>query len=356
MQIGILKCAIDPMVAIIPSIAIKLIEEGHDVKVERGAGEHALYDDHQFEETGATISSRDDVLKTSDLILTVSRLFREDLEKVKKDTILIGKFNPRVDKVWADLLAKSRLRVYSLDLVPRSSIAQSMDVVSSLGSLSGYKAVITAADRYSGYFPMMTTAAGTLPPARVLIIGAGVSGLQAIATAKRLGADVEAFDVRETVKEEVESLGARFIKIDGSAEEESAGGYAVEQSKDYITLQKEVIHKRAIKSDVVICSANIPGKKAPVLVDKKTVKAMKRGSVIVDLSAEAGGNCELTQNGKEIKAFDVKIVGNSKLHTLLPRKASKLYANNVFNFLKFLLKYGSTKSEHEILTHTYIGK
>ena len=162
--------------------------------------------------------------------------------------------------------------------------------------------------------------------------------------------------VSASTQEEVESLGARFIRVDGGSEDESAGGYAVEQTKDYITLQKEVIHKHAIKSDVVICSANIPGKKAPLLVDVDTVKAMKSGSIIVDLSAEAGGNCELTQNGKEIKAYGVKIVGNSKLHTLLPRKASKLYASNVFNFLQFLLKYGSTKSDHEILTQTYIGK
>jgi proton-translocating NAD(P)+ transhydrogenase subunit alpha len=355
MQIGILKCTIDPMVAIIPSVATKLIKEGHKVRVEKGAGEQALYEDHQFESAGVIIASRDEILRSSDLILTVSGVFKEDLEKAKKNTILIGKFNPKIETEWAHLLAKSGLKVFSLDLVPRSSIAQSMDVISSLSSLAGYKAVISAADRYCGYFPMMTTPAGTFPPARVLVIGAGVAGLQAIATAKRLGAEVEAFDVREAVKEEVESLGARFIQVEGSQEDRKLGGYAMQQTEDYVKRQQEVIHEHSSKSDVIICTANIPGRKAPLLVRENTLKEMKQGSIIVDLAAETGGNCELTKNGKEIKAHGVTIYGNSKLYALLPKKASKLYANNVFNFVKFMLKYGSGNLDHDILVKTQVA-
>ena len=356
MQIGILKCTIDPMVAIIPSVALKLIKDGHRVVVEKGAGDLALYDDRQFEEAGVKISSRDEVLKSSELILTVSGLEKEDLEKARQRAILIGKFNPLVNKEWADVLSKSKLRVFSLDLVPRSSIAQSMDVLSSLGSLAGYKAVVAAADRYFGYFSMMTTAAGTTPPARVLILGAGVAGLQAIATAKRLGAEVFAFDVRKAVKEEVESLGARFVEVAGSKDDTSAGGYAVEQTEDYISKQKVLIHEKTIKSDVIITTANIPGKEAPLLIEERTVREMQPGSIIVDLAAESGGNCELTENNKEKMVYGVTIIGNSRLHTLLPKKASFLFANNVLNFIKFLMKYDVNALDHEIFTKTYIGK
>ncbi len=356
MQIGILKCTIDPMVAIIPSVAIKLTKEGHKVVVEKGAGEQALYDDQKFIDAGATIASRNEVLSSSDLILTVSGVMKEDLEKAKKGAILIGKFNTRVDKEWNEILGKSGLQVYSLDLVPRSSIAQSMDVISSLASLAGYKAVISAADRYSGYFPMMTTPAGTFPPARVLVIGAGVAGLQAIATSKRLGAQVEAFDVRSAVKEEVESLGARFVEVEGFEEDHSQGGYAIQQSQEYIKKQHDAIHEHAIKSDVIICTANIPGRTAPILIEAQTVRQMNAGSIIVDLAAETGGNCELTKNGKEIVDHGVTILGNSKLYTLLPKKASKLYANNVFNFVKFLLKYGPGNTDHDILVKTHVAE
>jgi NAD(P) transhydrogenase subunit alpha len=356
MQIGILKCTVDPMVAIIPSVAQKLIKEGHQVVVEKGAGEKALYSNQQFEEAGTKVLSRDEILSSSDLVLTVSGIDEKDLKKMRPRTILVGKFNPLVNKDWVDIFSKSGLRVFSLDLAPRSSIAQSMDVLSSLGSLAGYKAVIAAADRYFGYFPMMTTAAGTIPPARVLVIGAGVAGLQAIATAKRLGSEVSAFDVRKAVKEEVESLGARFVEVEGSKDDQSAGGYAVEQSEDYINKQKALIHEKSIKSDVIITTANIPGKKAPLLLEAKSVKEMVPGSIIVDMAAESGGNCELTENNKEIKVGEVTIIGNSKLHTLLPTKASMLYANNMLNFLKFMMKYDLNALDHEIFTKTYIGQ
>jgi H+-translocating NAD(P) transhydrogenase subunit alpha len=344
------------MVAIIPSVAQKLIKDGHQVVVEKGAGEEALYTDLQYEEAGVKISSRDEVLSTSELLVTVSGIEKGDLQKASDGTILIGKFNPLVNKEFAELLSNSKLKVFSLDMLPRSSIAQSMDVLSSLGSLAGYKSVITAADRYFGYFPMMTTAAGTIPPARVLILGAGVAGLQAIATARRLGSEVSAFDVRKAVKEEVESLGARFVEVEGSTDDQSAGGYAVQQSEEYLAKQKSLIHEKSIKSDVIISTANIPGKKAPLLIEARTVHEMQPGSIIVDLAAESGGNCELTANNKEIKVNGVTIVGNSRLHTLLPKKASLLYANNMLNFIKFMMKYDINELDHEIFTKTYLGK
>ena len=239
-------------------------------------------------------------------------------------------------------------------MIPRITIAQTMDVLSSMASLAGYKAVINAADRFPGYFPMMTTAAGTIPPAKVLIIGAGVAGLQAIATAKRLGAMVEVFDVRSAVKEEVESLGARFIEVAGSVEKTEAGGYAVSQSDDYLNRQKSVIHEKALKADVIITTANIPGKKAPLLLEEKTVKGMRAGSVIVDLATESGGNCEVSEDGKEIRYHGVTIIGDSKLYSTMPDNASRLYANNLYNFLKFLIKDKDKpiSFDHEIIRKT----
>ena len=355
MQIGVLKCTTEPMVAIIPPVVQKLVKAEHEVIVEKGAGDEALFSDSEYQEAGAKIQSRDEVLKTADLLLTVSGINKEDLTKAKDRAILIGKFSPLIDKELAETLAGSKLRVFSLDKIPRTSIAQSMDVLSSLGSLAGYKSVIAAADRFSGYFPMMTTAAGTIPPARILILGAGVAGLQAIATGKRLGAEVLAFDVRKAVKEEVESLGARFVEVEGSKDDEAAGGYAVEQTEEYINKQKELIHEKAIKSDVVITTANIPGKKAPQLIEERTVKGMIPGSIIVDLAAETGGNCALTENEKEIDVNGVTIIGNSKLHALMPKKASHLFANNVLNFIKFMGNYETEDLDHEVFSDSYIG-
>ncbi len=257
---------------------------------------------------------------------------------------------------YAERLKQSGARIFSLDLVPRSSIAQSMDVLSSLASLSGYKAVVSAAELFPGYFPMMTTAAGTVPPAKVLVLGAGVAGLQAIATAKRLGASVEAFDVRSAVKEEVESLGAKFVEVPGSVEDKAAGGYAVTQTPEYIQKQKELIHERASKADIIIATANIPGRKAPVLIENRTVEAMKPGSVIIDMASASGGNCELSKDNDQIEINGVKILGDSRLFHHLPKEASRLYSTNIYNFLKFVLKEGveGIPYEHEIVQKTLI--
>ena len=265
MVIGVLKCTEEQLVALVPKVVTKLVKGGYDVNIQQGAGESSNYTDKAYEECGAKIVSREEIYKSS-IILTVSGVEISEISKFNKDALVVGKFNARVDSELLTALKESGLKVFSLDLLPRSTIAQSMDVLSSLASLSGYKAVVMAADHFGGYLPMMTTSAGTIPPAKFMILGAGVAGLQGIATAKRLGAMVDAFDVRAAVKEEVESLGAKFIEVEGAQDDKDAGGYAVEQSEEYIAKQKELIHQTAMKADVVITTANIPGRKAPLLI------------------------------------------------------------------------------------------
>lgn len=358
MQLGVLKSISTPLVALIPSVAPKYQKAGFKMVIEKGAGSKSYFSDDLYEDVGVSMATREKILEESDVILVDSHLSMEDLGRIKSDSLLIGKFNVLSGGEYVQKLKNADNLIFSLDMVPRSSIAQSMDVLSSLASLSGYKAVISAAERFPGYFPMMTTAAGTVPPARVLVLGAGVAGLQAIATAKRLGASVEAFDVRSAVKEEVESLGAKFIEVPGSTEDENAGGYAVIQSEEYIQKQKELIQERTEKSDIVITTANIPGKKAPLLVEKRTIGLMKPGSVIVDLASATGGNCELTEDNKEIEVDGVKILGNSSLFHQLPREASRLYSTNIYNFIQFILKDGidGIPWEHEIVQKTLLTK
>ncbi len=357
MKIGVLKCSYEPLVPIIPPLVQKLMKDGFEINIEKGAGELSYYTDTQFKEVGANILDRKEALLNSEILLAVSGILPEDIEMAKKNAVLIGNFNSRQEDERIKALRESHLQVFSLDLLPRSTLAQSMDVQSSLNSLAGYKAVIMAAENFPGYFPMMTTAAGTVPPAKVLILGAGVAGLQAIATARRLGASVEAFDVRKAVKEEVESLGAKFIEVEGAADDQAAGGYAVEQSEDFLNRQKELIHQKAMRSDVIITTANIPGKKAPLLIEERTVRQMQAGSVIVDLASESGGNCAVSVNGEEINYNGVTVIGDSRLHITMPKKASRLYANNLYNFLKFLIKdiNQPISFEHEIIRNTYLG-
>ena len=340
MIIGILKCTKENLIAMVPQVVSKLIKSDHSVFIENNAGENSGYSNELYQESGAKIISRNDILTSSDILLTCVGIEEDDIHLIKENTILIGKFKAKVDSEMLANLKYSKIRVFSLDLLPRSSIAQSMDVLSSLASLSGYKAVVSAANEFSGYLPMMTTSAGTIPPAKVLILGAGVAGLQAIATAKRLGAVVNAFDVRASVKEEVESLGAKFIEVKGNIEDKSAGGYAVKQSEDYIRKQKELIHKTAIKSDIIITTANIPGRKAPVLIETKTLIKMKSGSIIVDMATESGGNCELSKDNDKVIVNDIIIIGDSILYNKMGKQASLLYSNNIHNFLKYILKDG----------------
>lgn len=356
MVIGILKCTEENLVALVPQVVSKLITDEYQVVVQSGAGLRAGYSDELYESAGAVIASRKEVCTKANVLLTGVGIEAKDLKEISEGALLIGKFNARVESALLSDLKSSAAQVFSLDLLPRSTIAQSMDVLSSLASLSGYKAAVMAADHFAGYFPMMTTSAGTVPPARVLVLGAGVAGLQAIATAKRLGATVEAFDVRTAVKEEVKSLGAKFIEVEGSQDDEGAGGYAVEQSEAYKKKQKELIHTAAVKADVVITTANVPGRKAPVLLENKTVEAMKKGSVIVDMASANGGNCELSKEGETLDIDGVLIIGDSKLYNQMAKQASLLYSNNIYSFLGYILKGGLDQIPYdsEIVSQTLL--
>jgi NAD(P) transhydrogenase subunit alpha len=264
------------------------------------------------------------------------------IKQIQGNQVWIGVLNPLSDKDLVSDLVEHKLTTFSLDIIPRTSRAQAMDVLSSQATAAGYRAVLDAAMHLPTFFPMFMTAAGTITPAKVMIIGAGVAGLQAIATSRKLGARVEAFDVRCAVKEEVESLGAKFIDVEGAVDDLSAGGYAVEQTEDYKARQRQAVHDHAIKSDVVITTAQIPGKVAPRLLMKETVEQMKPGSVVVDLAASSGGNCELTENGKVVEHNGVRIIGESFYPSTIAKDASKMFGKNTLNFLSLLISADGT--------------
>lgn len=349
MKLGILKEQGDETrTAIVPSIVQRLIKElAFEVYFESGTGEKAGYSNDDYIKAGAVLMSRDEIIQLLDIITFINP-FDSPFHSDAENKVFVSMINPlfRTDEV--EKLRKSNRTVYSLDLVPRTTKAQAMDVLSSMASLSGYKAVIKAAELYGSVLPMFTTAAGTIRPARVLILGAGVAGLQAIATARRLGAVVHVFDVRSSAKEEVKSLGANFIEVEGAAESAGAGGYAIEQSEEYLEKQRALIDKYVSESAIVITTANIPGKKAPLLIEKSSVERMKKGSVIIDLASEQGGNCALTQDGALITTENgVKILGNSFLSRELAETASQLLATNYFNFLKHYLQLEDSVSRAE---------
>jgi len=357
MKIGVLKEQSDQRVAIVPATIPKLTDLNLEVLVEHGAGEGSLFSDDAYSENGATPADRSTILKEADLLISIEPPSDEELSSLDKETTLISQFRPFVDETVADKLTKFGLRGLSLDMIPRTTLAQSMDVLSSMASIAGYKAVLVAADHLPRYFPMMITAAGSIRPAKVLVLGAGVAGLQAIATAKRLGAQVEAFDTRSAAKEEVLSLGAKFIEIEGAKDDKDAGGYAVEQSEEFLQRQRTEVQARAMKADVIITTAQVRGRKAPVLVPKETVEGMQPGSVVVDLAASTGGNCELTQNDQIIIHNQVTIVGDSDLPAKMPQDASFLFSNNILNFLKILIKDGQLhlNMEDEIIRGAYFN-
>ena len=357
MNIGIIKNTQGPLVGLTPVTIKKFVADGHAVMVESGAGSSSFITDQQYEAAGAHLASKEEVLSNSQLLFVSHELSEQELDLPGSATVICGLLDPYNNPGFLEKLKNTDLLPFTLEFLPRTSIAQSMDTLSSMASLAGYKAVIAAADRLPGYFPMLTTAAGTVPPAKVLVLGAGVAGLQAIATAKRLGAQVEAFDVRKAVKEEVESLGGRFIEVAGSTDDSYAGGYAVEQSEDYKLKQKQLIHEKAIKADVIITTANVPGKKAPILIEKASIDEMQAGSVIIDLAAASGGNCEGTVDNREVITGGVTILGDSSLAYKLPREASKLYSNNLYNFSKHLLKNGVDKIDFDdkIAGDTFVG-
>lgn len=347
MRIGILKEQADKRVAITPDLAKILIDEKNTVIAEKGCGNLSFYSDQLYIDAGVEITDRNTVLKSTDLLTTIQPLAEVDLKLLPKTVIYISLFQPFTSLDKTNEINDLGLTAFSMDMIPRITRAQSMDVLSSMASIAGYKAVLQAADILPRYFPMLTTAAGSIPPAKVLVLGAGVAGLQAVASARRIGAVVEAFDTRAAAKEEVESLGARFVEVEGATDDTTAGGYAVEQTDEYKQKQRQLILDHASKSDVIVTTAQLRGKPAPILITEQAVKNMKPGSVIVDLAASTGGNCELTENQKTIRKHEVSIIGNSELAAEIPMHASQLYGKNFHNFIKLFLKEGEINFDWE---------
>ncbi|MDQ1332888.1 MAG: H+-translocating transhydrogenase subunit alpha [Bacteroidota bacterium] len=338
MLVGILKeSGTENRVAMLPGEASNLTKMGVEVLVENGAGKCAFASDGEYQTAGISTSTRNDILSKAALVLSVNPIPEDDLRLCRAGQILCSVLNPVENRNWLENARLQGLTVLALDLIPRTTKAQAMDILSSMATVSGYKAVLHAAFLIPRFFPMFMSAAGTIKPSRVLILGAGVAGLQAVAIARKLGAVVEVFDVRSAVKEEVKSLGGKFIEVEGAREDVAAGGYAVEQTKEFKIKQQELIQQRAIAADVVIATAQVPGKKAPVLLLKETVNGMKPGSVIIDIAASAGGNCELTENGKSIVVNGVTIVGKSDYPSEMPTDASKMFGNNINNLLKIII-------------------
>jgi len=332
-------------VALTPQIAGQLVADGIEVLIEAGAGEGSSNPDEAYEEAGATIvPDAPSLYGQADMVLRVGRPSDEELQMLKKGTVLIGTLGTLARPEIAQQLAERGVTAISMDAIPRITRAQSMDTLSSQATVGGYKAVLIAAERLPKFFPLLTTAAGTIRPARGIVMGAGVAGLMAIGTARRLGAVVEATDVRPAVKEQVQSLGGTFLEVEMTDEEkakaETAGGYATEMSDDYKRRQAELIAERVKEADFIITTALIPGRPAPRLVSEAMVKSMKPGSVIVDMAAEMGGNCELTEPGKEVVKHGVRIIGITNLPATMPASATQMYAKNIQTLVKHLVKEG----------------
>ncbi|MBD2776410.1 Re/Si-specific NAD(P)(+) transhydrogenase subunit alpha [Iningainema tapete] len=331
-------------VALIPDTVAKLVKQGVEVWVEAGAGERAFFSDEAYEKAGAKIIADTTTLwGEADILLKVSppqerENGRSEIDMLRPGAVLIAFLNPLGNPSVAQQLVERKVTAFSMELIPRTTRAQSIDALSSQASIAGYKAVLIAAAALPKYFPMLTTAAGTIAPAKVFIMGAGVAGLQAIATARRLGAVVEAFDIRPAVKEEVQSLGAKFVEVKLEEETTAAGGYAKEISEASKQRTQEVVTEHVKNADVVITTAQVPGKKAPILVTEEMVAQMKPGSVIVDLAAEQGGNCACTDPGKDIVWNGVTIIGPINLPSSMPVHASQLYAKNLTSLLQLLIK------------------
>lgn len=333
MIVGVLKeAAPETRVSLIAEGAAQLIKKNCSVWIESGAGMNAFCSDDDYRAVGAEIKSAAEIAEMADVVLSIHAPSIE----IRNGVVLIGMYQARfqTDRI-KDWTSKGAV-VYSMELLPRTTRAQSMDILSSQANIAGYKAVLTAANAYGRYFPMFMTAAGSVAPAKVLILGAGVAGLQAIATSKRLGAVVEVFDTRPAVKEEVQSLGAKFIEVPGAADASTAGGYAVEQSEEYKRNQQAKIAESVAKADIIITTAQIPGRKAPILITEEMLNAMRRGSVIVDLAASTGGNTPVTKDRESIQYNGLTIIGDSNLPATMPSDASKLYGKNILNFLQLI--------------------
>ena len=338
-------------VALVPEVVPQLARAGHRIVVERQAGLRAGFTDEAYRAAGCDLADvPTEIYSTAEMILKVQRPGRDEgsgeaeLDLFKEGAVLIGLLQPSGDPTLFQQLAERKIIACSMELVPRTTRAQMMDALSSQSTVAGYKAVLLAANALQKFFPMLMTAAGTVRPAKVLVIGAGVAGLQAIATARRIGAVVEAFDTRPVVKEQVQSLGATFVELDVQPEDaQDAGGYARELSKEHIKRERELIHQRATQADVIITTALIPGKPAPVLIDEPTVKAMRPGSVIVDLAGEQGGNCELSVPGETTVQHDVTIIAPLHISSDLAYHASQMYAKNVAALVTLLAPQGELK-------------
>jgi len=352
-------------VALVPAAVAQLVKGGFEVVVEEGAGMAAGFTDADYRDKGAEIANRADVYAGAEVIAKVRTAgadpegYAAEFAQMRKDQVVIGQCDPLLGHEATKAAAAAGVVLFSLEMMPRITRAQSMDVLSSMATIAGYKAVLMAADNLPKIFPMLMTAAGTLSAARAFVVGAGVAGLQAIATAKRLGAVVEAYDVRPAVKEQVESLGGKFVEMELDASgAEDAGGYAKELGEDFYRKQREMMTRVVAGADVVITTAAIPGKQSPVLVTKEMVEGMRPGSVIVDLAAERGGNCELTRGGEVVVHNGVTILGPLNLATTIPNHASQMYARNVVTFLRHLAPEGTMAYdlEDEITVGTLITR
>jgi NAD(P) transhydrogenase subunit alpha len=338
MVIGLLKePQYEKRVALLPEAVATLRKLNVEVLVEKDAGITAYASDADYQTAGANLTSRDKVIAGADVLVKINTFTADEVAALKPNQVIFAVLNPFQSKDLINLLAQKSITSFSLDVIPRTTRAQSMDILSSMATVTGYKAVLDAALHLPKFFPMFMSAAGTIKPAKILILGAGVAGLQAIATSRKLGAVVEVFDVRAAVKEEVQSLGGKFIEVEGAKDDKAAGGYAVEQTEEFKAKQRQLIHDHAVKSNVIITTAQIPGKKAPILVTKDTVEAMQPGALIIDLAASTGGNCEVTQNGKTIVHNQVTIIGKSDYASDMPSDASKMFGNNLINLLKLMI-------------------
>ena len=355
-------------VAATPDSVKRLVALGCEMIVEKDAGWGALIPDEAYREMGATIvDDARDALGSADIVLKVQRPMtaaegRDEVAGIKAGALLIGMLAPGSDRAQVDAYAAAKITAFSLEFLPRITRAQSMDVLSSQSNLAGYKAVLDATAEFGRAFPMMMTAAGTIAPAKVMVLGAGVAGLQAIATAKRLGAVVSATDVRMAAKEQVESLGGKFVMVDSDEMKnaETSGGYAKEMSDDFKRRQEELVRETLKKQDIAICTALIPGRQAPRLISAETVRGMKPGSVIIDLAVEQGGNCELSKPGEVVDVGGVKVVGHMNVPSRLATDASQLYARNIVNFLALVIdKAGKSVKvnwDDEIVTATALTR
>ena len=350
-------------VAIVPAVIASLTKAGLEVVVESGAGEQAGYPDSAYVDKGAKISDRAAVFGAADIVVQVlaygsnDATGKDDLPLLRRGQVLIGFLRPFGSAEVVQEIAAAGVTSFSVELVPRTTRAQSMDALSSMGTICGYKAVLVAAETSPRVFPMLTTAAGTITPARVFVIGAGVAGLQAIATARRLGAVASAYDMRPAAKEQVQSLGGRFVELPIEAQNaQDARGYGTAQDENFYARQRELLTRVVAESDVVISAAVIPGKKSPVLITAEMVKGMAPGSVIVDLAAERGGNCELTRTGEMVIAHGVSIIGAINLASSVPYHASQMYARNVTTFLLYMMKDGKLQvnAQDEIIRETMV--